>query len=90
MNDETKSNVDSEADAIHARAVKLAEALREIRAENDRLRKAVESGLEDPSAMSAKQPKGKKRNNQVTRSNEAVDPQLPDEVMARLIKLQKR
>jgi len=55
-----------------------------------RLRKAMESGLEDPGALSAKQPKGKKRNNQVTRSNEAVDPQLPDEVMARLIKLRER
>lgn len=45
-----------------------------------RLRKAVEAGLEDRSVLSAKQPKGKKRQS----VNNAVTPDLPDEVTARL------
>ena len=55
-----------------------------------RLRRAVASGLEDASVLSAKQPKGKRRNNTLTKLNEAVEPQLPDDVAARLINLRKR
>ena len=51
-----------------------------------RLRKAVEAGLEPASVLSAKQPKGKRRN----LNNVGGDPQLPDDVAARLINLQKR
>ena len=45
-----------------------------------RLRKAVEAGLEPASVLSAKQPRGKKRRS----GNNAVTPDLPDEVTARL------
>jgi hypothetical protein len=51
-----------------------------------RLRKAVADGLEDASVLSAKQPKSKRRK----LNNVGVDPQLPDDVAARLINLQKR
>jgi hypothetical protein len=51
-----------------------------------RLRKAVASGLEDQSVLSAKQPK---RKNKLTHVNEAVEPDLPDEVRARLKKLRE-
>lgn len=54
-----------------------------------RLRKAVASGLEDRSVLSAKQPKGKVRRNKLTKVNEAVEPDLPDEVRQRLINLYK-
>ena len=50
-----------------------------------RLRKAAASGLADASVLRAKQPKGKRRK----LINAAVDPELPDEVTARLINLQK-
>ena len=45
-----------------------------------RLRKAVADGLEPASVLSAKQPKGKKRRS----GNNAITPDLPDEVTARL------
>ena len=48
------------------------------------MRKAVEAGLEDASVLRAKQPKGKRRNIKLTDANAAVDPQLPEEVAARL------
>ena len=61
------------------------------RAAIQRTSEAVASGQEDASVLSAKQPKGKKRKNKLTTSsNVAVDPQLPDEVMARLINLRKQ
>ncbi|HMG87576.1 MAG TPA: hypothetical protein VK574_17715 [Terracidiphilus sp.] len=70
------------------RASELAKDRRKVR--YTRLRKAVESGLEDASVLSANQPKRKKRNNKLTSSNVAVDPQLPDQVMSRLINLEKQ
>lgn len=49
-----------------------------------RLRKAVDAGLEDASVLSAKQPKRKRLNLQ---GSNAVEPELPEDVAARLDKL---
>ena len=73
---------------ILLRASVLAGDRRKVR--YPRLRKAVESGLEDISVLSAKQPKGKRRKLNNADVNTAVDPQLPADVAARLINLQKR
>ena len=59
---------------ILLRASTIAQDRRKVR--YTRLRKAVESGLEDASVLSAKQPKGKRRNIKPTDANAAVDPQL--------------
>jgi hypothetical protein len=69
---------------ILMRASTLSQDRRKVR--YTRLRKAVESGLEPASVLSAKQSKGKRRK----LNNVGVDPQLPDDVAARLINLQKR
>jgi hypothetical protein len=69
---------------ILMRASTLSQDRRKVR--YTRLRKAVEAGLEPASVLSAKQPKGKRRK----LNNVGVDPQLPDDVAARLINLQKR
>ena len=67
---------------ILMRASTIAQDRRKVR--YPRLRKAVAAGLEDASVLSAKQPKGKRRNIKLTDTNAAVAPQLPDEVAARL------
>ena len=69
---------------ILMRASTIAQDRRKVR--YTRLRKAVEAGLEPPSVLRAKQPKGKRRNIKLTDANAAVDPQLPSEVTARLAK----
>lgn len=69
---------------ILLRASALAGDRRKIR--YPRLRKAVESGLEDASVLSAKQPKGRKR---IKCINVGVEPELPEEVAARFNKLTK-
>ena len=69
---------------ILLRASALAGDRRKIR--YPRLRKAVESGLEDASVLSAKQPKGRKR---IKCINVGVEPELPQDVAARFNKLTK-
>ena len=50
-----------------------------------RLRKAVADGLEEPGVLSAKQPKRRIIN--LPRSNDGVEPQLPEDVAGRLLNL---
>ncbi len=63
---------------ILMRASTIAQDRRKVR--YPRLRKAVEAGLEPAGVLSAKQPKGKRKR----RRNDAVVPDLPDEITARL------
>ena len=63
---------------ILLRASVLAQDRRKVR--YPRLRKAVASGLEDASVLSAKQQKGKRKR----KRSDAVIPNLPDEIAARL------